>query len=154
LYTSVPGVNIVGGGGFGATAVATLTGGGGVAITLTNGGEGYTVAPTVSIGGGTEVKMVPAVKTMGFPAAWPTDGRDGGVPDPANVGPTMIQIGNEGGLLPAPAELPNQPVNYVYNRRDIIVLSVSDKTLFMGPAERADVIVDFSAYPVGTKIIL
>jgi FtsP/CotA-like multicopper oxidase with cupredoxin domain len=153
-YTSVPGVHISGGGGFGATAVATLTGGGSVAITLTYGGSGYTGAPTVTIGGGTEVKMVPAIQTMGFPASWPTDGRDGGVPDPANVGPTMIQIGNEGGLLPAPTVLPNQPVNYVYNRRDIIVLSVSDKTLFMGPAERADVIVDFSAYPVGTKIIL
>jgi hypothetical protein len=41
----------------------------------------------------TEVKMVPAVKTTGFPATWPTDGRERGVPDPATAGPPMIQIG-------------------------------------------------------------
>ena len=57
--------------------------------------------------------MVPAVATTGFPATWPIDGRVGGVPDPTAVGPNMIQIGTEGGLLPAPAVLPNQPVDYV-----------------------------------------
>ena len=55
----------------------------------------------------------------------------------------MIQIGNESGFLPAPVELPNTPIGYNYNRRDIVVLNVQEKTLFLGPAERADVIVDF-----------
>jgi bilirubin oxidase len=43
------------------------------------------------------------------------------------------QIGADGGFLPAPAQL---------------------DTLLMGPAERADVIVDFSNVPVGTEITL
>ena len=88
-----------------------------------------------------------------FPATWPADGRDGGVPDPQFAGPKMIQIGTEGGLLPAPVVLDNQPLGYEYNRRNIVVLDVLYKTLMMGPAERADVLVDFSAY-AGKTIIL
>jgi len=42
-----------------------------------------------------EVPMVPAVATPGFPAKWPTDGRAGGVPDPAAAGPKFVQIGTE-----------------------------------------------------------
>jgi FtsP/CotA-like multicopper oxidase with cupredoxin domain len=91
---------------------------------------------------------------MGFPPAWPVDGRDGGVPDPATAGPQMIQIGTEGGFLPAPVVLPNQPVNYEYDRRNIVVLNVKEKTLFLGPAERADVIIDFSGIAPGSKVLL
>ncbi len=100
-----------------------------------------------------EVPMVPAVKTAGFPAKWPTDGRDGGVPDPAAAGPEMIQIGNDSGFLPKPAVLANQPIDYEYGRRSITVLNVSSKTLFLGPAERADVVVDFSKYAGQTLIL-
>ncbi len=106
-----------------------------------------------------EVPMVDAIKGpitplhMTWPASWPTDGRAGGVPDPLSVGPNMIQIGTEGGFLPNAAEIPNQPINYVYNRRDIIVLSVSDKSLFLGPAERADVVIDFTKYAGKTLIL-
>jgi FtsP/CotA-like multicopper oxidase with cupredoxin domain/fibronectin type 3 domain-containing protein len=100
-----------------------------------------------------EVSMVPAIATPGYPATWPADGREGGVPDPFHRGPSMIQIGTEGGFLPSPVELPNQPVDFVYNRRDIVVLNVSSKTLFLGPAERADVIVDFSQYAGKTLIL-
>ena len=53
----------------------------------------------------TEVTMVPAVAhplDPLWPATWPTDGRAGGVPAPATVGPSWIQIGTEGGFLPAP----------------------------------------------------
>ena len=103
---------------------------------------------------GKDVKMVPASPSSKLPDRWPTDNRIGGVPDPKKVGPTMIQIGTEGGFLPAPVELLNTPVGYNYNRRDIVVLNVENKTLFLGPAERADVIVDFSKAPVGSKIIL
>ena len=62
--------------------------------------------------GDTEVKMVPAVRDRGFPRPGrPTVGRrrarsgDG-------AGPSMIQIGTEGGFLPAPVVLPNQPIDW------------------------------------------
>jgi FtsP/CotA-like multicopper oxidase with cupredoxin domain len=112
--------------------------------------------PTLQTASG-EVSMTPAVPHPTdplWPATWPTDGRAGGVPDPAVSGPKMIQIGTEGGLLPAPVQITNQPVGYNYNRRDIVVLNVQDKSLFLGPAERADVIVDFSQVPAGSKIIM
>jgi FtsP/CotA-like multicopper oxidase with cupredoxin domain len=110
--------------------------------------------PAGAPGFGTEIKMVPAVTTPGFPDYWPIDNRDGGVPDPATVGPPIIQIGTEGGFLPAPVVIPSTPVNYNYNRRDIVVLNVSTHGLMLGPAERADVIVDFSQVPAGSKLIL
>ena len=112
----------------------------------------------------TEVKMVPFNSSQNaltpFPAWWYTPGnsfslddRAGGVPDPTTVGPEMIQIGTEGGLLPAPVVIHNQPVNYTYDRRNIVVLSVEQKALFLGPAERADVIVDFSQFAGKTLIL-
>ena len=98
--------------------------------------------------------MVPAVATVGYPSYWPTDGRDGGAPDPATAGPPIIQIGTEGGFLPAPVVIPSTPINYNYNRRDIVVLNISTHGLLLGPAERADIIVDFSGVPAGSKLIL
>jgi FtsP/CotA-like multicopper oxidase with cupredoxin domain len=108
----------------------------------------------------TEVKMVPAIPTTictslnpnlpagCFPASWPIDGRDGGVPDPATVGPSMILIGTESGFLPAPVVLPNQPITFD------AVGNVARKTLLLMPAERADVIIDFTTAPLGSTIIL
>ncbi|MBI5376969.1 MAG: putative Ig domain-containing protein [Candidatus Schekmanbacteria bacterium] len=116
----------------------------------------YTADPLVTTADGrtnTEVKMVNAFPGTGLPATWPTDARDGGVPDPTTAGPDMIQIATEGGFLPAPVVIPAQPVNYNYNRRDIVVLNVSDHALYMGPAERADVVVDFSAFAGKTLIL-
>ena len=118
----------------------------------------------------TEVKMVPfnssqtSVKPFPYdpmgplwytriPNGFTFDDRDGGVPDPDTRGPAMIQIGTEGGFLPAPVVIKNQPVNYVYNRRDIVVGNVNEKALFLGPAERADVIVDFSPFAGKTLIL-
>jgi FtsP/CotA-like multicopper oxidase with cupredoxin domain len=113
--------------------------------------------PTLQKASG-EVKMVPAVPhpstSTTWPATWPTDGRDGGVPDPTTAGPPFIQIGTEGGFLPAPVTIKSQPVGYEYARRSITVLNVSDHSLLLGPAERADVIVDFSGVPAGSKLIL
>ncbi|MEE6261095.1 fibronectin type III domain-containing protein [Plantactinospora sonchi] len=105
-------------------------------------------------GGAGEVPMVPAHPNPDFPPTWPTDGRDGGVPDPAAAGPDWIQIGSEGGLLPAVAVLPSQPINYQYVRRDVTVLNVTDHALLLAPGERADVVVDFSAVPPGSHLIL
>ena len=51
--------------------------------------------------------MVPAADDrQASRPTWPTDGREGGVPDPATTGPAWIQIGTEGGFLPAPVVIP------------------------------------------------
>ncbi|MHB8051890.1 MAG: IPT/TIG domain-containing protein, partial [Methanoregula sp.] len=109
---------------------------------------------TLLNGSSGEVNMVPAIPVVNRSPFWPTDGRDGGVPDPNSTGPSWIQIGSEGGFLPAPVVVPPQPVSYDYNRRIITVLDVLNTSLYLGPAERADVIVDFSGIPDGTKLIL
>jgi FtsP/CotA-like multicopper oxidase with cupredoxin domain len=101
----------------------------------------------------TEIRMVPAVPTPGFPATWPVDGRAGGVPDPATAGPDIVQIGSEGGLLPQVAVLKSQPVTYESNVRSITVFNVLDHDLLMGGGERADVLIDFSRYAGQTLIV-
>ena len=103
-----------------------------------------------------EVPMVPAAKTKGFPSDWPVDGRDGGVPNPAAVVGNFVQIGTESGVLPNAVDVRNGPVGYNYNRRDIVVLNIQEHGLLLGPAERADVIYDFSkAQAAGcTNVIL
>ena len=87
------------------------------------------------------------------PDTWPADGREGGVPDPAFRGPAWIQIGSEGGFLPAPVVLPNQPVSWNYDPTTFNFGNVNGGTLFLGPAERADVIVDFSQFAGKTLIM-
>jgi FtsP/CotA-like multicopper oxidase with cupredoxin domain len=88
-----------------------------------------------------------------YPSRWPTDGRQGGAPDPATVGPRWIQIGSEGGMLPAVAVIAPLPLVYEMNKRNIVVTNVADHSLFLGPAERADVVVDFSQYAGKTLIL-
>ena len=51
-YSTVPTVSITGGGGYGATAQATISAGAVTAITILNPGRGYTSNPTVTISGG------------------------------------------------------------------------------------------------------
>jgi FtsP/CotA-like multicopper oxidase with cupredoxin domain len=101
----------------------------------------------------TEVKMVPAAYNATYPASWPTDGRAGGVPDPANMGPSFIQIGTESGFLPSPVVIPNQPVNWNRDFRTFDFGNVNQHALLLGTAERADVIVDFSQYAGKTLIL-
>lgn len=90
---------------------------------------------------------IPAPQTM-----WAADGRSGGAPDPRNAGPAWIQIGTEGGLLAAPVVIPATPVNYEQNTRSITITNVAVHGLWLGPAERADVIVDFSKFAGKTLI--
>ena len=170
-YTSAPLVTITGGGGTGALATATVTNGAVSAITLTSVGSGYTTVPAVTISapsgiggvtatatatiytGLTEVGMLPA-NTSTWPTDYPTpDARAGGFPDPARRGPALIQIGTEGGFLPAPALITNRPVGFDYNRRSITVLNVLEKACFLGPAERADILVDFTNFAGKTLIL-
>ncbi|MBL0278477.1 MAG: hypothetical protein IPQ24_20810, partial [Anaeromyxobacter sp.] len=104
----------------------------------------------------TEVKMVPAAITAFDPNLypnWPTDGRAEGVPDPALQGPSWIHIGSEGGFTPRPTVVPPQPITFVADPTFFNVGNVDTFGLFLGPAERADVIVDFSPYAGQTLIL-
>lgn len=66
-YTSAPTVALTGGGGTGATAVATVSNGAVTKVTVTNPGTGYTSAPTVAFsgGGGTGATATAAYGTIG-----------------------------------------------------------------------------------------
>lgn len=85
--------------------------------------------------------------------AWPVDNRLGGAPDPASVGPDFIAIGTGGGFLPNPVDIPSQPVTYESNRRSITIGNIYGYGLLLGPQERTDAIVDFSAYKGKTLIL-
>ena len=116
----------------------------------------YVADPTVVTSDGrtnTEMKMVPAMATPGYPATWSTDGRVGGVPDPATRGPSWVQIGTEGGFLPAPVVIEPQPINWQMNPTLFNATNVTDHSLLLGAAERADVLVDFSQYAGQTLIL-
>ena len=168
-YSGVVIVTITGGGGKGATAEATVDEATGqiVAIDMTTVGSGYTSVPTVTIDGNgtgaaatanlytapTEVGMVPAVRTAGFPTSWPTDGRVAGVPDATKAGPKWIQIGTESGFLTQPAVIANQPITWNNNPTTFNFGNVDLHSLLLAPAERADVIVDFSQFAGQTLIL-
>ena len=96
----------------------------------------------------TEVKMVPATGIPGIPADWPS-----GVPDPLTKGPDWIQIGTEGGFLPAPVVIPSQPITWNLNATAFNFGNVDQHSLLLGTAERVDVIVDFSQYAGKTLIL-
>jgi len=103
-----------------------------------------------------EVKMVPFNSSAGisFPPSWgKTDDRPEGVPDPAKVGPPWIQIGSDGGWLPKPAQIFTQPINYVGDKGWATFGNIKEHSLLLGPGERADVIVDFSAFAGQTLIL-
>ncbi len=115
----------------------------------------YVADPTVVTDDGrhnTEVKMVDALANPDYPT-WPADGRAGGVPDPTTVGPDWIQIGTESGFLPAPVVIPPQPLAWNGNATAFNFGNVTDHSLLLGNAERADVLVDFSAYAGQTLIL-
>ena len=69
------------------------------------------------------------------------------------VGPSWIQIGTEGGFLPAPVVVPNQPITWITDPTRFDVGNVDQHSLLLAPAERADVIVDFSRFAGQTLIL-
>jgi FtsP/CotA-like multicopper oxidase with cupredoxin domain len=82
--------------------------------------------------------------------------------DPAGVfptpvvgteGPDWIQIGNEGGFLPTPTVIPAQPTTWVTDPTVFNAGNVDKHSLLVAPAERADVVVDFSQYAGQTLIL-
>lgn len=91
--------------------------------------------------------------------------------DPANPGeadltntavgkpPRMIQIGTEGGFLRFPAVLNDPPLQTGYDLRGTendnpTYGNAIRYNMLLGPAERADVIINFSKCPVGSKLVL
>ena len=75
----------------------------------------------------------------------------GMVADLGKAGPSFIQIGTEGGFLQAPVVLNNPPRRIGF---DPNTGNANSFTLLLAPAERADLIIDFSQVPVGSKLIL
>jgi spore coat protein A len=75
-----------------------------------------------------------------------------GEPKVAAAGPTMYQVGSEGGFLPTVA---------IHNNTTPIPLTPEDDVnadgpfnLLLAPAERADVVIDFNGMPAGSTFIL
>ncbi len=70
------------------------------------------------------------------------------------AGPDWIQIGNEGGFLPAPVVVDGQQVTtWIIDPTRFDVGNVDLHSLLLAPAERADVIVDFSQFRGKTLIL-
>ena len=69
------------------------------------------------------------------------------------VGPNWVQIGTEGGFLPAPVVVPNQPITWISDPTRFDWGNVDKHSLLLAPAERADVIVDFSQFRGKTLIL-
>src|SRR5579864_395354 len=111
-------------------------------------GTGLPAGCWPNFGAGSQAAGIPIQQTM-----WAADGRVGGAPDPTTAGPAFIQIGTEGGLLPAPVVIPSMPIGYEANTRSVTITNVSVHGLWLGPAERADAIVDFSKFAGRTLIL-
>jgi len=71
--------------------------------------------------------------------------------DLAKPGPRLVQIGTEGGFLPFPVALNNPPAQLVLDPETGNAIRYN---LLLAPAERADLVIDFSKVPVGAKLIL
>ena len=69
------------------------------------------------------------------------------------AGPDWIQIGTEGGFLPAPVVVKNQPTTWITDPTRFDVGNVDKHALLLAPAERADTIVDFSQFAGKTLIL-
>ena len=74
------------------------------------------------------------------PGAYPNDTE----PDEKSVGPVLRVIGTEGGFLDGTVV----PQGVVYAQKK------NDPGLVLAPGERADILIDFSAVPAGSRLIL
>ncbi len=96
----------------------------------------------------TEVALNPAevAAALADPTIFPT-------PLAGTEGPEWIQFGTEGGFLPAPVVIPAQPTTWVNDPTVFNAGNVDLHSLLLGPAERADVVVDFSQFAGQTLIL-
>jgi FtsP/CotA-like multicopper oxidase with cupredoxin domain len=70
-------------------------------------------------------------------------------------GPAFIQIGNECGFLPHHVVRNNPPLPIGYEVSNLPTNgNVNRYTLLLAPAERADIIIDFSRVAPGTRLLL
>ena len=76
-----------------------------------------------------------------------------GEPDFSKPGPAFIQIASEGGVLPQPVVTNNPPMQ-IPTGCDGSVNPEGPFNLLLAPAERADLIIDFSSVPAGANLIL
>jgi FtsP/CotA-like multicopper oxidase with cupredoxin domain len=99
---------------------------------------------------GTEVALKPSEVQ-----AAQTDPNVSPTPDTTRspAGPDWIQIGSEGGFLPTPAVVPAHETTWITDPTRFDVGNVDQHSLLLAPAERADVVVDFSAYRGKTLIL-
>lgn len=141
----------MGGYGSGALATATVVNGVITDIKLDNPGSGYT-NPKIKIEDSTGSSGGGAIVTLNTEI-----GRPEGVPDPKNAGPTIIQFGNETGLLPKPIVHKPRSMDMIVNR-DPITNAFNSVTetkggFYLANAERADTVIDFSQYAGKTLIL-
>jgi FtsP/CotA-like multicopper oxidase with cupredoxin domain len=69
------------------------------------------------------------------------------------AGPSWLQIGSEGGFLPTPVTIPNQPITWITDPTRFDFGNVDQHSMLIAPAERSDVIVDFSKFAGKTLIL-
>jgi FtsP/CotA-like multicopper oxidase with cupredoxin domain len=74
-------------------------------------------------------------------------------PMPGTEGPSWIEIATEGGFLPAPVVIPAHPTTWVNDPTVFNAGNVDQHSLLTAPAERHDVIVDFSQFAGQTLIL-
>ncbi len=101
--------------------------------------------------GGTEVALDPQLLAAAQkdPLVFPTP-----VQSAATAGPDWIQIGSEGGFLPAPVVVDGQqPTTWITDPARFDFGNVDKHSLLLAPAERADVVVDFSRFAGKTLIL-
>jgi FtsP/CotA-like multicopper oxidase with cupredoxin domain len=109
----------------------------------------------------TEIKTVAAdgsavYKLANGTTVAPNDNRPGGVPDPAAAGPNIIRFANEGGLLQHPViHTPKPMTGFADAAADGAFTLARDSggDFYLGGAERADTVIDFSQYAGKTLIL-
>ena len=106
---------------------------------------------TVPVADCTEVAMVPvdvapANQLADTPSGIPN-------PDAAWKGPDWWLIGTEGGFMPKPVVVPPTPIGFNLDMAYFAFGIVNQHSLFLGSAERADVVVDFSKFGNKTLIL-
>jgi FtsP/CotA-like multicopper oxidase with cupredoxin domain len=69
--------------------------------------------------------------------------------DLGKPGPAFVQVGTEGGFLPFPVLLNDPPKQF-----SVDLLGNLTFNLLLAPAERADLVIDFSKVPAGSRLVL
>ena len=109
----------------------------------------YVADPTT--GTDSEVMLDPLLleQAQTDPVVFPTP-----VHNASTNGPDWVQIGSEGGFLPAPVVVDGQQeTTWITDPTRFDVGNVDKHSLLLAPAERADVIVDFSKFAGKTLIL-